>query len=149
MDILSPLKGKVIPLENVDDPVFSSAAMGKGIGIEPTEGIVYSPFDGKVVDLFRTKHAIGLVSDDGVEILIHIGINTVKLKGKHFEAHVESGAVVKKGEKLVTFDIQGIKDDGFQTTTPIIITNTNDFLDVLPVSFKQVTEGEQILTVLK
>ncbi|WP_342570110.1 beta-glucoside-specific PTS transporter subunit IIABC [Paenibacillus sp. FSL R5-0749] len=148
-EIFSPLKGEVVPLDKIDDPVFSTGAMGKGIGIEPTEGIVFSPFDGKVVDLFRTKHAIGLASDEGVELLIHIGIDTVKLKGKYFESHVESGAVVKKGDKLVTFDVQGIKDAGFQTVTPVIIANTSDYLDVLPADRKQTNAGDQILTVIK
>lgn len=143
------MKGEVVPLDKIDDPVFSTGAMGKGIGIEPTEGIVFSPFDGKVVDLFRTKHAIGLASDEGVELLIHIGIDTVKLKGKYFESHVESGAVVKKGDKLVTFDVQGIKDAGFQTVTPVIIANTSDYLDVLPADRKQTNAGDQILTVIK
>lgn len=145
----APIVGEAIPLANIDDPVFSTDAMGKGIGIEPTEGVVYAPFDGEVFNLFKTKHAITLISEDGVEVLIHIGLDTVKLKGKFFEAHVENGAVVKKGDKLVTFDIQGIKDAGFKTTTPIIVANTGDYLDVLPVSFKHVTAGEQILSVVK
>jgi beta-glucoside PTS system EIICBA component len=149
VDLVSPMKGEIIPLEDIDDPVFSSAAMGKGVGIEPTEGFVFSPFNGKVATLFPTKHAIGLVSDDGVEVLIHIGLDTVQLEGKHFEAHVTTDTFVKKGDKLVTFDIQAIKDAGYKTTTPVIVTNTNDYLDVLPISFKQVNVGEHVLTIVK
>ncbi|MEH7224077.1 beta-glucoside-specific PTS transporter subunit IIABC [Bacillus sp. JJ1566] len=149
VDVLSPIKGEMIPLEDVDDPVFSSAAMGKGVGIEPTEGVVVAPFDGKIATLFPTKHAIGLVSEDGIEVLIHIGIDTVQLDGKHFEAHVAADAVVKKGEKLVTFDIQGIKDAGYKTVTPVIITNTNDYLEVLPAEMKHINTGEKLLTVMK
>lgn len=149
VDIVSPMKGELIPLEDVDDPVFSSAAMGKGVGMEPTEGVVFSPFDGKVATLFPTKHAIGLVSNDGVELLIHIGLDTVQLEGKHFEAHVATDEIVKKGDKLVTFDIQGIKDAGYKITTPVIVTNTNAYLDVLPMNIKQVNAGEHVITILK
>ncbi|MFS0821181.1 beta-glucoside-specific PTS transporter subunit IIABC [Bacillus sp. 1P02SD] len=149
VEIYSPMNGEMIPLEKVDDPVFASAAMGKGVGIEPTEGVVVAPFDGKVATLFPTKHAIGLISEDGIEVLIHIGLDTVQLEGKHFEAHVAPDAVVKKGDKLVTFDIQGIKGAGYQTMTPVIITNTNDFSSVLPAEFKNVSAGEQVLTIVK
>ncbi|WP_041089469.1 beta-glucoside-specific PTS transporter subunit IIABC [Jeotgalibacillus soli] len=148
-DIQSPLKGELIPLEEIDDPVFSNASMGKGVGIEPIEGVVYSPFNGKVVTLFPTKHAIGLVSEDGVEVLIHIGIDTVQLEGKHFEAHVATDAIVKKGDKLITFDIQAIQDEGYKTTTPIIITNTKDYLDAIPMNPKQINAGEHVLTILR
>ncbi|MFJ7977993.1 beta-glucoside-specific PTS transporter subunit IIABC [Peribacillus sp. NPDC096379] len=147
--LTAPLTGKVIPLEEVDDPVFASVVMGKGVGIEPTEGIVVAPFDGKVVTLFPTKHAIGLVSEDGVEVLIHIGLDTVQLEGKYFNAHVESDAIVKKGDKLVTFDIQGIQESGYKVTTPVIITNTANYLDVIPVQSQHVTLNHIVLTVVK
>ncbi|MFJ7724623.1 beta-glucoside-specific PTS transporter subunit IIABC [Neobacillus sp. NPDC097160] len=148
-ELPAPLKGEMIPLEKVDDAVFSSGAMGKGVGIEPTEGIVSAPFDGKVATLFPTKHAIGLISEDGVEVLIHIGLDTVQLGGKHFESHVESGSIVKKGDKLVTFDIQAIKEAGYKTTTPVIITTTADYLDVVPTNPRLVTAEETILTIVK
>lgn len=145
----SPITGQVIPLEDIDDPVFSSGVMGKGVGIEPTDGVVVAPFDGKVATLFPTKHAIGLVSEDGVEVLIHIGLDTVQLEGQHFTAHVDQDAVVKKGDPLVTFDIQGIQEAGYQITTPVLITNTADFLDVIPVQSQQVTADQTILTIVK
>ena len=148
-ELSAPLKGEMIPLENVDDAVFSSGAMGKGVAIEPAEGMVSAPFDGKVVTLFPTKHAIGLISDDGVEVLIHIGLDTVQLGGKHFDAHVEAGSVVNKGDKLVTFDIKGIKEAGYQATTPVIITNTAEYLDVVPTKSGPVTLEDTILTIVK
>ena len=149
VELTTPLSGEMIPLEDVDDPVFSSGAMGKGIGIEPNDGIVVAPFDGKVVTIFPTKHAIGLVSDNGVEVLIHIGLDTVQLDGKHYEAFVETNAVIKKGQKLIKFDIEGIKKDGYQTTTPVIITNTADYLDVIPTKSRYVGIEDEVLTVVK
>lgn len=149
IELTTPLSGEMIPLEDVDDPVFSSGAMGKGIGIEPSDGIVVAPFDGKVVTIFPTKHAIGLQSEDGVEVLIHIGLDTVQLDGKHYEAHVDTDAVVKKGQKLITFDIEGIKKEGYQTTTPVIITNTADYLDILPTKSRYVGLEDEVLTVVK
>ena len=104
--------------------------MGKGAAIIPTIGEAVAPEDGEVVSLFRTKHAIGFQTKSGAEILIHIGIDTVKLDGQHFEAHVESGQKVKKGDRLVSFDIEAIKQAGFEVTTPIIITNSDDYIDV-------------------
>ena len=149
VELTTPLSGEMIPLEDIDDPVFSSGAMGKGIGIEPSDGIVVAPFDGKVVTIFPTKHAIGLVSHNGVEVLIHVGLDTVQLDGKHYEAFVETDAVIKKGQKLITFDIEGIKKDGYQTTTPVIITNTADYLDVIPTISRYVGLEDEVLTVVK
>lgn len=111
--------------------------------------MVSAPFDGKVVTLFPTKHAIGLISDDGIEVLIHIGLDTVQLGGKHFDAHVEAGSVVNKGDKLVTFDMKGIKEAGYQATTPVIITNTAEYLDVVPTKSRPVTLEDTILTIVK
>lgn len=128
--ISSPLAGQVIPLSAVPDPTFASGLMGKGTAIIPNVGYVVAPEDGEVVSLFRTKHAIGFLTDSGTEILIHVGIDTVKLDGQHFEAHIEMGDKVKKGTKLVSFDIEAIKQAGFATTTPIIISNSDDYLDV-------------------
>ncbi|TCP21506.1 PTS system beta-glucoside-specific IIA component (Glc family) /PTS system beta-glucoside-specific IIB component (Glc family) /PTS system beta-glucoside-specific IIC component (Glc family) [Scopulibacillus darangshiensis] len=148
-DLKTPLSGDIIQLKDIDDPVFSTGAMGKGVGIEPTEGVVTAPFDGEVVTLFPTKHAIGLVSDDGVELLIHIGLDTVQLDGKHYAAHVEQDTVIKKGDKLITFDIQGIKDEGYKVTTPVIITNTADYLDAIPSASSHVVFDDTILTIVK
>lgn len=121
--ITSPINGTIISLDNVNDKVFSSGMMGPGLAIEPTEGKVVSPFDGKVEMLFNTNHAIGLVSDTGVEMLIHVGMDTVELNGKGFNPLVKTGDIVKKGQILMTFDMNLIKDQGYPVTTPIILTN--------------------------
>ncbi|MWP49500.1 MULTISPECIES: beta-glucoside-specific PTS transporter subunit IIABC [unclassified Gilliamella] len=144
--IFSPMTGKVAPLSEVNDPTFASELMGKGIAIIPTIGQALAPDDGEVVSLFRTKHAIGFQTDSGAEILIHIGIDTVKLDGQHFEAHVETGSKVKKGDLLVSFDIDAIKQAGFEIITPIIITNTDNYQDIECI-FKQDTieNGDALL----
>lgn len=121
--IVSPLTGEVKLLSEVDDPVFSSETMGKGIAIEPTIGEVSSPVNGTVATIFPTKHAIGIISEEGVEILIHIGINTVQLEGKHFTQIVEEGAKVKQGDLLVKFDIEKIKEEGYQINKELIRRN--------------------------
>jgi PTS system beta-glucosides-specific IIC component len=146
-NVASPLKGKIIPLTEVKDAAFSSEAMGKGIAIEPTEGKAVSPVDGVVTTLFRTKHAIGITSDEGVEVLIHIGMDTVKLEGQYFTAHVNQGDKVKAGDVLVEFDIEKIKEAGFEVTTPVIITNTPDFSEITPTLEQTVEQKEPILTV--
>ena len=144
--IFSPMTGKVTPLSEVNDPTFASELMGKGIAIIPTVGQAVAPDDGEVVSLFRTKHAIGFQTESGAEILIHIGIDTVKLDGQHFEAHVEAGSKVKKGDLLVSFDIEAIKQAGFEVTTPIIITNSDSYQDIQCI-FEQdnIQSGEALL----
>lgn len=146
--LVSPIKGKVIPLCEVNDDAFAQEALGKGIAIEPSEGKVVAPFDGTIMTLFPTKHAIGIVSDNGCEVLIHLGMDTVKLNGKYFEAKVEQGAKVKKGDVLITFDLEAIKQEGYSMQTPIIITNTSDYLDIVPMGVEQVKSGEDLITVL-
>ncbi len=144
--ISSPMTGKLVELKEVNDATFASGLMGKGVAIIPSVGEAVAPEDGEVVSLFRTKHAIGFQTDSGAEMLIHIGIDTVKLDGQHFEAHVEAGQKVKKGERLVSFDIEAIKQAGFEVTTPIIITNSDNYLDVACI-FKQndVQQGDALL----
>lgn len=144
--IYSPMTGKVNPLSEVKDPTFASELMGKGIAIIPTVGQAVAPDDGEVVSLFRTKHAIGFQTESGAEILIHIGIDTVKLDGQHFEAHVETGSKVKKGDLLVSFDIEAIKQAGFEVTTPIIITNSDSYQDIQRIFEKDnIKSGEALL----
>ncbi|HZG18365.1 MAG TPA: beta-glucoside-specific PTS transporter subunit IIABC [Candidatus Bathyarchaeia archaeon] len=145
-EIVSPMEGTVIPLTSVSDPAFSSEAMGKGIAIEPNIGKVVSPVNGTVAVAFKTKHAIGLVSDSGAEILIHIGIDTVQLDGQFFHAHVKQGDQVKVGDLLVEFDIDKIKEAGYQVVTPIIITNTSNYTKISPTSQHAVKEQESLLT---
>lgn len=144
-EIESPLAGTVIPLSEVDDEVFASEMMGKGCAVIPEEGKVYAPFDGKVVGLLDSHHAVGMESTDGVEVLIHVGMDTVKLNGRCFTIHVEEGEQVKKGQLLLEFDIPGIKEAGYEVTTPIIITNSDEFNDVETKAKGKVTVGTKLL----
>ena len=129
-EVNQPIEGKIIPLNQVEDDAFSQEVLGKGIAIIPSEGKVYAPFDGTVITLFPTKHAIGIVSDNGCEVLIHIGMNTVQLNGKYFTSHVQQGDKVKKGQLLVEFDIDHILQEGYNLETPVIITNTKDYSNI-------------------
>ena len=146
--IASPLKGNIVPLNEVKDETFASEMMGKGIAINPTEGKVVSPINGTVQMIFKTKHAIGLKSEDGAEILIHIGMDTVQLDGKHFTAHVKDGDRVKVGDTLVEFDMNAIKNEGYELITPVIITNTMEYLEIVPKDIKSVNTGETLITIL-
>lgn len=146
--VSAPLKGEVVSLETVRDEVFSSGAMGKGIAIMPSEGAVYAPFDGEIVTVYPSKHAIGLRSDTGVEVLIHIGLDTVKLNGQYFETVVTDGQKVVEGELLVRFDIEAIAREGYDTITPIIVTNTDHYLDVLPTYTGTVEANHGVLRVI-
>lgn len=121
--VYSPLKGTVIPLDQVDDPVFAGGMMGLGVGIEPAEGKLYAPADGEVAALFPTGHAVGLNTKDGMELLLHIGINTVEMQGDGFKIHTKQGAKVKAGELLVEFDIAKIEKAGFKATTMVLVSN--------------------------
>lgn len=142
------IPGQLKALSEVEDDAFSQGLLGSGIAIEPSEGIVHAPFDGEVTTLFPTCHAIGLTSSEGIELLVHIGINTVQLDGKYFESCVSQGDRIVKGQKLVSFDIQGIKAAGYPTTTLVIITNSKDYVDVIETNQKQVTDNELLLTVV-
>lgn len=147
ISITSPVEGKVIPLTEVKDPTFSQEILGKGAAIIPEKGVVYAPFDGKVDAVFETGHALGLVSEDGVELLIHVGIDTVNLKGKYFTPKKKSGDTMKKGDILLEFDIDKIKADGYDVTTPIIISNTEQFAKVKACEDKVVTKESKLLSV--
>lgn len=144
----SPVKGTIIPLSKVKDDAFAQGTLGKGIAIEPSEGKVVAPFDGTVMTLFPTKHAIGLISDNGMELLIHIGLDTVQLEGKYFDAFVKQGDKVKKGQTLVTFDIDAIKAAGYSLETPVVVTNTTDYLDLLEVQTDKVATGDELITAI-
>ncbi len=126
-EVVSPLTGQVKPLSQATDPVFSSGVMGQGVVIEPSQGELVSPVNGTVTVLFPTKHAVGIVSEEGVEMLMHIGMDTVSLDGKGFKAHVEQGDKVVVGQQLISFDMDVIKEAGLVTETPVIITNQDDF----------------------
>lgn len=145
--LYSHMNGTAVKLEDVEDDVFSQKILGEGAAVEPSEGKLYAPCDGKIDSVFDTKHAVNMVSDDGVEILLHIGIDTVKLGGQYFEAHVSDGQEVKKGELLISFDIDKIKAAGYKVTTPLIIGNTDDYASVEPVAQNSVSAGDMILKI--
>lgn len=149
IDIASPIKGKVLKLESMKDDAFASGVLGKGAAILPEDGNVFAPADGVVSTLFPTLHALGLETDDGVEILIHIGMDTVQLEGEGFEAMVKQGDRVQKGQLLVKFDMEFIESKGFCLETPVIVANTDDFLDVVETAGEQIVPGENLLKVLK
>jgi beta-glucoside PTS system EIICBA component len=146
--IVSPVKGEVMPLEMLKDEVFSKGLLGKGIAIEPSEGKVVAPVDGVVTTLFPTYHAIGITSDKGAEILIHIGMDTVQLEGKCFTPKISQGDRIKAGQLLLEFDIKGIKEAGFPVTTPIIITNSDNYLDVIETNKKTIERKEELIKVM-
>lgn len=145
--LYSHMNGTAVKLEDVEDEVFSQKILGEGAAVEPSEGKLYAPCDGKIDSVFDTKHAVNMVSDDGVEILLHIGIDTVKLGGQYFEAHVSDGQEVKKGDLLISFDMDKIKAAGYKVTTPLIIGNTDDFASVEPVAQNSVSAGDMILKI--
>ena len=125
--VFAPVEGKLVRLEDIPDPTFSQKLMGDGIAIEPTDGKVVSPIDGEVILVSDTKHAIGLKGKSGIELLIHIGLETVALKGEGFDVHVKQGDCVKKGDPLITFDLGIIKEKAKSTVTPVIVTNSDQF----------------------
>lgn len=124
----------MLPLNQVNDKAFADGLLGKGVAIVPNDGKLISPVDGTVTALFPTKHAIGITSDNGAEILIHVGLNTVELKGEGFDVKVEQGDKVKAKDLLMEIDFNLIQDKGYDITTPVIVTNTKDYLDVIPVT---------------
>lgn len=146
--VVSPLAGALQPLESLPDEAFASGAMGKGIVIEPSSGKLTSPVNGTVTTVFPTGHAIGITSDGGAELLIHVGVNTVKLKGKHFDKKVQEGDKVVQGQLLLEFDLEAIRAAGFVTATPVIVTNSAEYLDVLKNTGSEVTNGEALLTLI-
>ena len=146
--VLSPLNGNVISLREMKDEAFSSLAMGKGVAIVPNEGKVYSPVAGKIAMVIRTGHAYSIVAENGAELLIHVGVDTVKLKGKYFNPKVKEGDIVKAGDLIAEFDLEQIVAEGYEITTPVIVSNTSDFLDVVVIKEEDVVKGEPIFTIV-
>ena len=143
--LVSPENGKIMPLSEVKDDVFSSGAMGKGVAIEPTDGVLHAPADGKIIMTFETGHAIGMKTKTGAEILMHIGMDTVNLQGKGFDTLVKKDQEVKDGEPLVKFDIDLIKKAGYPVTTPMVVTNSKDFDAIKQIAQGDVKVGQAIL----
>ncbi|WP_027631519.1 beta-glucoside-specific PTS transporter subunit IIABC [Clostridium hydrogeniformans] len=149
LDITSPIEGNVIPLTKVKDDVFSSKVIGDGVAVIPSKGIIKAPADCTVVSLFPTLHAIGLRLNNGAELLVHIGLNTVELEGKYFEKFVNQGDTVKKGSSLISFDMDKIKAAGYDITTPIVVSNTGEFSEIKPYENQQVSTEDIIISLTK
>ena len=146
--IASPLSGFIVPLSKVGDPLFATETVGKGIAIEPTTGEILSPVDGTVTTLFPTEHAIGITSEGGAEILIYLGIDTIHLNGQYFTSYVKQWDKVSTGDLLITFDIEKIKEAGYETTTPVVITNTSEYVDVELTKSNTIQAKEDLITVI-
>ena len=145
--VYSPLNGNIVPLNSVNDETFAGEMLGKGMAVIPSDGKVYAPFDGEVATLFPTKHALGLKADSGIELLIHVGLETVGLNGKHFTAHVKDGLRIKKGDLLLEFDLNAIKNAGYDIVTPLIVSNTDDYSDIILLANGQVKAMTPVLEV--
>lgn len=147
--LLSPLEGTAIPLSQVKDETFAAEVLGKGVAVIPAKGQVSAPCDGQVETVFDTKHAIGLKADNGAELLIHIGINTVELGGQYYSVHVKEGDHVKAGQLLISFDMDKIKEAGYDVTTPLIVTNSDDYQDVKVLKTDKVDQRDAVLEMIK
>jgi len=147
--LYSPLTGTAVPLSEVNDPVFAEEMMGKGVAIIPTVGQVVAPCNGEVISVFRTLHAITIKGDNGAEIIIHVGLETVALDGQYYESHVGDGQRLKKGDVLLTFDLNKIKEAGYDVITPIIVTNSTDYQEVAAIKNRDVNEGDLLIDLVK
>lgn len=147
--LVSPLTGKLVALEDVPDPVFSQKMMGEGLAVDPSEGVLVAPIDAEVLQVFPTKHAIGLKTANNTEILMHIGLETVSMNGEGFEAFVKEGDKVKKGDKLITFNLDLIREKAKSTITPIIITNTADMEKIEKTTTASLVKGETSLLTIE
>lgn len=142
--LASPVDGKLVSIKTVSDPTFSEEIIGKSVAIMPSEGKFYSPADGTVSTVFHTGHAVAITTDEGAEIMIHIGLDTVKLNGEHFHAIASEGQKVKTGDLLIEADLESIKMKGYDIVTPVIICNSDKFSEILPVTEKEVAKGDHI-----
>lgn len=145
--VYSPLTGNAIALYNVNDPTFASGALGKGFAIVPSEGKVYAPFDGTLDLLYDTKHALGMTSNDGIELLVHVGLNTVELDGRYYTAHAKSGDAIKKGQLLLEFDLLKIQEAGYDITTPVIVTNADNYNETAVLKTGRIKAAEKAIVV--
>ena len=142
-------KGTVVAMTDVDDPTFAQEILGPGVAIEPSEGVLYAPVNGTVSLVADTFHAVSITCGCGAELLMHLGIDTVELKGEGFEAHVKAGDKVSAGDKLITFDMDMIKGKGYKLTTPLIVCNKDDFASIEPVASGEVAVGDDLLKLQK
>ncbi len=149
IELLSVCDGEIIELTAVEDAVFSEKMMGDGYAIRPSKGEIVSPFDGEVDLLIDSKHAVTITSTEGVQVLIHVGIDTVNLAGEHYEAFVQTGDKVKKGDTLIKFDIPAIENAGYKTTTPVIVVNTDEYKSMEITNLKATKALESVLKIVK
>ncbi len=147
--ITSPMRGSVVALDAVPDATFAAGVLGQGVAIKPNEGRVVAPVDAEVTTIFPTGHAVALRTDDGIDVLIHVGINTVSMEGKGFIKHVENNQRVAAGDLLIEFDIDAIKQAGLSTVSPIVIPNANEFAHVTATDAAKVAYGEELLAVVR
>ncbi|GEN55852.1 PTS beta-glucoside transporter subunit EIIBCA [Halolactibacillus alkaliphilus] len=147
--LVSPLKGQALPLSQVPDEMFSEEILGKGMAVEPTVGMVTSPVDGVISATFDSRHAVGITTDEGLELLIHVGIDTVQLEGKGFEYAITKGDRINVGDLLITFDIDYIKEQGYPVTTPLVITNSAEYGDIIGLTEQTVTNKDPLIRVVK
>lgn len=145
----APTAGKLVSIKEVSDPTFSEEVLGKGAAIIPSDGKFYAPVDGTISTIFPTGHAAAITSSEGVEILIHIGLDTVKLEGKHFTIHAEERQEIKKGELLLEADLDQIKAEGYDIITPVIICNSDEYSEIQMMEPGDVTQGDDILKLQK
>lgn len=148
MELVAPLAGEAVSISQVNDPTFSDEILGKGLAIRPTGNEVFAPCDGKIEMMFDTGHAVSMTSNDGIEILIHVGLETVNLKGKHYQVHAANSDQVKKGQKLISFDREAIAAEGYDVITPIVICNSGQFTAIEPHT-GTVSVGDVVLTLKK
>ena len=142
-----PAKGKAVDLKEVNDPTFSTGMLGQGVAVIPSEGKIYAPADGEIVMVFDTLHAVSMTADNGVEILIHVGLDTVELKGNGFEGHVKAGDKVKKGDLLLTVDLEAVKEAGYDIITPMLVCNTDDYAAVEGIFGKDVMPKDDVVSI--
>lgn len=147
--IASPMQGSCVSIEEVSDPTFSQEILGKGVAVKPADGRVCAPADGVVSTVFPTGHAVGMTTRDNVEILIHVGLDTVKMNGEGFEIRCTDGQEVKKGELLIQADLEKISEAGYDTITPVIVCNSDDFSQIDKLTGNEVKAGDTILTLKK
>lgn len=149
IEIAAPVSGKLIAIGEVNDPTFAEEILGKGVAVIPSDNRICAPVDGTVTTVFPTGHAAAVTSDAGAEVLIHIGLDTVKLNGKHFTIHAREGQKVKKGDLLLEADLEQISAEGYDTVTPVVICNTDEFSKFQTAEFGDVTQGDIVLTLQK
>lgn len=147
--ILAPVEGEVVPVTQVSDPTFSEEILGKGVAIKPARGRVVAPVSGEVSLMFDTGHAVSIISDDGAEVLVHVGLDTVGLKGQFYTAHVKTGDRIKAGDLLIEFDMEGISGAGYQVITPVVVCNSGDFSQIETFTGKRTGELEELIRLRK